>query len=160
MRILAVGDVCSEAGCSRLLSVLPKFKKDNSVDFTVINGENSATSGGISKQSAELLLSAGADVITGGNHTLNRKDFRPLLDENERLLRPHNLPNAEYGSGYCLVDMGYTKIAVINLLGQIYLDMLGAENPFLCADVQIEKAKAREQITSRDLFVRCKKSCS
>ena len=142
MRILAVGDVCSEAGCSRLLSVLPKFKKDNSVDFTVINGENSATSGGISKQSAELLLSAGADVITGGNHTLNRKDFRPLLDENERLLRPHNLPNAEYGSGYCLVDMGYTKIAVINLLGQIYLDMLGAENPFFCADVQIEKAKA------------------
>ena len=142
MRILAVGDVCSDAGCSRLLSVLPKFKKENSVDFTVVNGENSAASNGISKQSAELLLSAGADVITGGNHTLNRKDFRPLLDENERLLRPHNMPNAEYGSGYCLVDMGYTKVAVINLLGQIYLDMHKAENPFLCADAQIERAKS------------------
>ena len=142
MRILAVGDVCSDAGCSRLLSVLPKFKKENSVDFTVVNGENSAATNGISKQSAELLLSAGADVITGGNHTLNRKDFRPVLDENERLLRPHNLPNAEYGSGYCIVDMGYVKIAVINLLGQIYLDMHMAQNPFLCADALIEKAKS------------------
>lgn len=141
MRILTVGDVCSEAGCNRLLSALPKFKKENGVDFTVVNGENSAASNGISKQSAELLLSAGADVITGGNHTLNRKDFRPLLDENERLLRPHNIPNAEFGSGYSLVDMGYAKVAVINLLGQIYLDMLGAENPFLCADKLIEKAK-------------------
>ncbi len=142
MRILAVGDVCSDAGCSRLLSVLPRFKKENGVDFTVVNGENSAASNGISKQSAELLLSAGADVISGGNHTLNRKDFKPLLDENERLLRPHNIPNAEYGSGYCLVDMGYAKIAVINLLGQIYLDMHKAQNPFICADYLIEKAKA------------------
>lgn len=142
MRILAVGDVCSDAGCNRLLSALPRFKKENGVDFTVVNGENSAASNGISKQSAELLLSAGADVISGGNHTLNRKDFRPLLDENERLLRPHNLPNAEYGSGYCIVDMGFAKIAVINLLGQIYLDMPGAENPFLCADTLINKAKA------------------
>ena len=142
MRILAVGDVCSEAGCNHLLSVLPRFKKENSVDFTVVNGENSAASNGISKQSAQLLLSAGADVITGGNHTLNRKDFRPLLDENERLLRPHNMPLAEYGSGYCLVDMGYTKIAVINLLGPIYLDMHKADNPFLCADSLVEKAKS------------------
>ena len=141
MRILTVGDVCSEAGCNRLLSALPKFKKENGVDFTVVNGENSAASNGISKQSAELLLSAGADVITGGNHTLNRKDFRPLLDENERLLRPHNMPLAEYGSGYCLVDMGYAKVAVINLLGQIYLDMHKAESPFAWADKLIERAK-------------------
>ncbi|MBQ5910660.1 MAG: TIGR00282 family metallophosphoesterase [Clostridia bacterium] len=142
MRILAIGDVCGEQATERLLTTLPKFKKDNGVDFTLINGENSAGSNGISKQTANALLTAGADVISGGNHTLHRKDFRPMLDENERLLRPHNLPSAEYGSGYCVVDMGYTKVAVINLLGQVYLDMHGAENPFICADKLIEKAKA------------------
>ena len=140
MRILAIGDVCGESGCNRLLYALPKFKKDNNVDFTIVNGENSSASNGISKDSAGVILAAGADVITGGNHTLHRKDFRPLLDQNEFFLRPHNIPNAEYGSGYCLVDMGYTKIAVINLLGQIYLDMFSAENPFICADSLVARA--------------------
>lgn len=142
MRILAIGDVCYEAGCNHLLKALPKLKKDKNIDFTVVNGENSASSNGISRDSAALILSAGADVITGGNHTLHRKDIRHLLDENERLLRPDNLPNAGYGSGYCLVDMGHTRVAVINLLGKVYLDMLGAENPFTSADFLIERAKA------------------
>lgn len=141
MRILTIGDVCGPKGCERLLSALPKFKKENKVDFTLVNGENSADTNGISKRSAELILNAGADVISGGNHTLHRREFRPLLDENERLLRPHNIPEAEYGKGYCIVDMGYAKIAVINLLGQVYLDMHKAENPFVCADKLIEKVK-------------------
>ncbi len=141
LRILSVGDVCYESGCDYLLKALPKLKKDKSIDFTVVNGENSASSNGISPQSASLILSAGADVVTGGNHTLHRKDFRHLLDENQRLLRPDNLPDVAYGSGYCLVDMGHTRVAVINLLGQVYLDMLGAENPFLAADNLIDKAE-------------------
>ncbi len=141
MRILAIGDVCGEVGCKKLLSVLPLLKKENGIDFTVVNGENSAASNGISADSAQIILSAGADVITGGNHTLHRKDFRNILDENERLLRPHNMPKAEYGSGYCIVDMGYTTVAVINLLGRIYLDMHETENPFLVADELINRAK-------------------
>ncbi len=142
MRVLSVGDVCYESGCDYLLKALPILKKDKNIDFTVVNGENSAASNGISPQSASLILSAGADVVTGGNHTLHRKDIRHLLDENERLLRPDNLPSASYGSGYCLVDMGYARVAVINLLGQVYLEMLGAENPFTAADVLIQRAKS------------------
>lgn len=140
MRILAIGDVCYEDGCRHLLKALPALKKELDIKLTVVNGENSAASNGISPESAGLIFSAGADVITGGNHTLHRKDFRPLLDENERLLRPHNLPDAGFGSGYCLVDMGYTRVAVINLMGQVYLDKMGAENPFTCADRLIERA--------------------
>ena len=140
MRILAIGDICGEQGCERLLKILPKFKKENQIDFTVVNGENSADTNGISGHSAEIILNAGADVVTGGNHTLHRKDFRHLLDENERLLRPHNIPSAQYGSGYCLVDMGYARVAVINLLGQVYLDMHEADNPFLCADTLLQRA--------------------
>lgn len=141
MRILAIGDVCGDLGCEHLLKVLPRFKKENGVDFTLVNGENSASVGGISPQSASTIFSAGADVITGGNHTLHRKDARPLLDSNEFMLRPHNLPSAKYGTGYCTVDMGYTKVAVINLLGQVYLETLQADNPFTAADSLIDRAK-------------------
>ncbi len=140
MNILVIGDVCGSIGCETVLKTLPSLKRELNVDFTVINGENSADGNGISKESAELLLKC-ADVITGGNHTLRRPDFHPLLDENERLLRPDNLSSAHYGSGYCLVDMGRIKIAVINLLGSIYLEHLKASNPFLAADKLIERAK-------------------
>ena len=141
MNILAIGDVCGESGCNLLLRVLPKLKKEYSVDLTIVNGENSAEGNGISKASAGLILSAGADVITGGNHTLRRKDFRNLLDENEFFLRPHNMPEAGFGGGYCLVDLGRTRAAVINLLGQVYLDMHKAENPFNVADALLLRAK-------------------
>ena len=90
MRILAIGDVCGEQGCERLLKELPKFKRENGVDFTVVNGENSADTNGISGHSAEMILNAGADVVTGGNHTLHRKDFRNLLDINSKLTTKQN----------------------------------------------------------------------
>lgn len=141
LKILAIGDVCGDSGCNFLLKALPKLKKEYSVDLTVVNGENSAEGNGISKSSAGLILSAGADVITGGNHTLRRKDFRNLLDQNEFFLRPHNMPEAEFGSGYCLIDLGRTRAAVINLLGQVYLDLHKAENPFKFADELLERAK-------------------
>lgn len=140
MNILVIGDVCGSIGCETVLKVLPCLKKELNVDFTLINGENSADGNGISKDSAEVLLKC-ADVVTGGNHTLRRPDFHPTLDENERLLRPDNLESAHYGSGYCLVDMGRIKVAVINLLGTIYLEHLKASNPFLAADKLIERAK-------------------
>lgn len=142
MKILAIGDVCGTVGCEKLMSVLPKLKKEYDVSFTVVNGENSADGNGISPASAGMIFTAGADVITGGNHTLRRRDAHEMLDENERLLRPSNFDKAEYGHGYCLVDMGCCSVAVINLSGTVYLERLEASNPFLAVDELIEKANA------------------
>ncbi len=142
MKILAIGDVCGSRGCERLLQLLPKLKKEYGVDFTIVNGENSADGNGISPTSADMIFAAGADVITGGNHTLRRRDIHNLLDENERLLRPDNLPEAEFGQGYCLVDMGYCSVAVLNLSGTVYLEKLAAENPFIAAEKLLERAKS------------------
>lgn len=141
MKILAIGDVCGSIGCNKLMRVLPALKKEYNVDFTVVNGENSADGNGISPESAADIFAAGADVITGGNHTLRRRDIHSLLDEKERILRPDNLPKCEYGSGYCLVDLGYCSVAVINLSGNIYLERLEASNPFIAVDGLIERAK-------------------
>lgn len=141
MRVLFVGDVCGSVGCDFAASVLPAFRRENSIDFTVINGENSADGNGITPQSADVLFACGADVITGGNHTMRRREVHDMLEENERLLRPQNI-NAKYGSGYCLVDMGRLQVAVINLSGQVYLERHDPSNPFLAADALLERAKA------------------
>lgn len=142
MRMLAVGDVCGYTGCEYVRKKLALLKKEKAIDAVIINGENSAEGNGITPESADILFSSGADVITGGNHSLRRKEIFNYLDDNEFLLRPHNLPDAEYGKGYCLVDFGRYSLAVINLSGRIYLEKLNAENPFDYADKLIEKAKS------------------
>ena len=142
MRLLAVGDVCGVLGCEEIRKRLPDIKKKNNIDAVIINGENSAEGNGITPYSADFLFSCGADVITGGNHSLRRKEVFNLLDSNPFLLRPHNLPDAEYGKGYAVVDYGNFQMAVINLSGIIYLEKMNAQNPFLIADELINKAKA------------------
>ena len=140
MRILALGDVVGSVGCNALKHVLPKLKAEKNIDFCVVNGENSADGNGILSQSAELLFSIGADVITGGNHTFRRPEFLPYLDENDFIIRPANYGPEAAGKGSCVFDMGRCKVGVINLLGVVYLDPLA--NPFETVDNEIQKLKA------------------
>ncbi len=141
MRVLCVGDVCGSIGCEFVGKILPRIKREENIDFIIVNGENSADGNGITPQSAAMLFSCGADVITGGNHTMRRREIHEQLDSNPYLLRPQNI-TADYGSGYCLVDLGRTQAAVINLSGQIYLEATGATNPFEAADELIERARS------------------
>ncbi len=141
MRLLAVGDVCGPAGCEEIRRKLSLAKQKYRIDAVIVNGENSAEGNGITPDSADYIFACGADVITGGNHSLRRKEIYNYLDEHSYILRPHNLPEAEFGSGYCLVDFGFFRMAVINLSGKIYLERVGADNPFIAADLLLERAK-------------------
>jgi metallophosphoesterase (TIGR00282 family) len=140
MKILTVGDVCGNIGCLYLQKTLPKIKRENKIDLTIVNGENSADGNGITPLSADSLFAAGADVITGGNHSLRRREVFGLLDENPFLLRPHNIVTTGNGKGYCEVDLGHTKVAVINLAGRVY--MPEATSPFDVADQLIDTANS------------------
>ena len=140
MKALAIGDVFGKNGCDFLLKKLPVIKKEYSIDLVIANGENSAEGNGILPSSAETLYAAGVDVITGGNHSLRRKEIYTMLEENPFLLRPANYPASIPGKGITYVDMGYTTVAVINILGVIYLESLAC--PFETADKLINEAKA------------------
>lgn len=142
MKVLTVGDVCAPDGCDFALRLIPKIKREQNIDMVIVNGENSAAGNGITPESANALFTAGADVITGGNHSLRRKEIFEMLDSNPFILRPHNLKDAEAGSGYCLFDMGKYQAAVINISGQIYLERTNADNPFKCVDELINRAKS------------------
>ena len=142
MRVLAVGDVCGSIGCDYVRKVLPALKREKNIYFTVINAENSADGNGITPFSAQNLLNVGADVLTGGNHSLRREEVYDYLEEKDCVLRPHNLGDAKYGKGYTVVDCGRFSVAVINLSGKIYLEKNSPSCPFAAADELIEKAKS------------------
>ena len=139
MNILCVGDVFGEQGCQILQKCLPKIKKAKAIDMVIVNGENSAVGNGITPASARMLVNCGADVVTGGNHTMRRKEIAETLEECDYILRPANLSADLPGGGYAVVDLGHTRVAVIRLLGSVYMEC--DENPFDAVDSLIQRAK-------------------
>ena len=132
MNILFLGDVIGEAGCRLLQKTLSELKRKHCVDVCIVNGENSAEGNGITAESANMLFSAGADVITTGNHVLRRREVYDLLDRKTGVLRPANYHKTVPGSGVYLVDMLRYQLCVINLQGQTYMEPCG--NPFETMD--------------------------
>ena len=124
LRILALGDVVGEEGV-RLLENGGRLRRligERRADLTIVNGENSAEGNGTSRESAERLLDAGADVITGGNHTWRRRDVYRLLDEGECLIRPANYPPDAPGVGCVIAEARGYRVLVLNLIGTVYMD--------------------------------------
>jgi len=137
--LLFIGDVVGKAGCDFLADKLRKIKKQYDIDITVVNGENSAQGNGITKFSADLIMNAGADIITTGNHAFKRREAYEIYD-NDFILRPANYPPEGCpGKGVSTIDMGAFSAAVINLSGTVYLDPL--DNPFTIIDGLLENIK-------------------
>ena len=136
MKIFVVGDVVGEIGCRFFADKLPLIKREENISFCIVNGENSAPGNGVSKSSAEFLLSSGADFITTGNHVFKKHDVYNYLDESSRIIRPFNMHTSNPGYGIGKVDTGRYKIGIINLLGQAF--MSGSDNPFDAADRALE----------------------
>lgn len=130
--LLFIGDVVGKAGCDFLMSKLRLIKRQFSIDITVVNGENSAQGNGITRESADMIIRAGADIITTGNHAFRRKESLGIYDE-DYIIRPANYPEGGcVGRGICTLDMGAYSVAVVNLMGTVYMDPL--DNPFTKID--------------------------
>ena len=140
MNILTIGDVVGTNGCEFLRKKLPALKKQYKIDLCIVNGENSAQGNGILPQSADHIFTSGADIITTGNHALRRFEIYNRLDETDSpVIRPANFYRTAPGKGYYIIDKGFIKIAVINLIGVVYLE--NNENPFDCIDKVLEEVK-------------------
>lgn len=128
MRLLFIGDIVGKEGCNFLAEKLYGIKKEHSVDITVANGENSAAGNGITKYSLDFLTNCGVDVITTGNHAFKRRECSEIFEKTEHLIRPANYPDDVVGKGVYILDMGMTQVAIINLMGVVYMEPL--DNPF------------------------------
>ena len=144
MNILAIGDLVGNAGIQELKKRLYNIKKEEKIDFVIVNGENSAEGMGITKKNFEDILSLNVDVITMGNHTWGKKDIFKFIDH-PKLIRPANYPEGVVGKGYSIYECKNKKIAVINLIGRVSLTIL-SENPFLKADEILEEIKDKADI--------------
>ncbi|MDX6504922.1 MAG: 2,3-cyclic-nucleotide 2-phosphodiesterase [Gaiellaceae bacterium] len=142
MQILFVADVFGVPGRRAVEERLPGLIAEHAVDFCIVNGENIADGAGITPKLAERLLAAGADVVTLGNHVWRRGEIGGYLDAAERVIRPANMAAASPGKGLAVAPArDGTPVAVLNLMGTVFLDV--ATGPFEFVDALVDEARAR-----------------
>ncbi len=150
MRILCIGDVTSPRGVEHLRQNLWRIRKENGIDFCIVNAENAALITGASSADAETLFSAGADCLTGGNHTMRNKSVYTYLDDTEAMLRPINFGDAAPGHGYTVLDCNGYRIMVINAMGNIHIDPV-LDNPYAYIDRALERECGRYDLAVLDI---------
>ena len=133
MRVLFIGDIVGSPGRQIVHDRLADIVAQQKIDLVIANGENSASGFGITPRLAEELLKTDIAVLTGGNHSWDRKEILEYLPHEPRLLRPANFPNGSPGSGlYIGTAKNGVKYAVLNLQGRVFLPAI--DDPFRKAD--------------------------
>ena len=118
IHVLAVGDVVGDAGVDFLCRQLPALRKHHDIHFTVVCGENAACNGLLPPQ-ADAIFSAGADVITMGNHTWDKRQIIKYMEGNPYLLRPANYTVLTPGRGWGVFNGPRgLRIRVVDLIGR------------------------------------------
>ena len=137
MRLLFLGDVVGRSGREALLSTLPRLRERWSLDFVVVNGENSAGGFGITEKILEEFLDAGADAVTLGNHAFDQKETLVYIDRQSRLIRPVNFPPGTPGRGANVLEArNGARVLVTNILGRVF--MADMDCPFRAIDRELE----------------------
>ena len=123
MKILFLGDIVGNVGCNAIKSNISNIIKTKKIDFVIVNGENSYSTGvGITENIANELFSCGIDVITTGNHVWDQKETFEHIQTEKRLLRPKNMSKDLPGNGFGIfLSKNGFKIGVLNLMGNVFM---------------------------------------
>jgi hypothetical protein len=111
------------------------------LDYVVVNGENSAGGRGINAAIAEDLFGCGVDIISGGNHTFQVREVYPYLDDEPRMLRPFNYPAGAPGHGVATAG----SLTVVNLIGRVFMGS-DYDDPFRAAPLALEQVPAGNSV--------------
>jgi metallophosphoesterase (TIGR00282 family) len=137
MRILFIGDIVGSPGREMVTKHLAEIVERERADLVVVNGENSAAGFGITPKIADELFALGADVITGGNHSWDKKEILEYIPNEPRLLRPANFPKSPGRGLYVGTSRGGVRYAVLNLQGRVFMTQLDC--PFRTADAELAR---------------------
>jgi len=136
MRILFLGDIIGKAGRDVVATELPRLIEMLKLDFVIANGENAAHGFGITRPIANELFALGVDCITTGNHWADQREILSVLDEEDRILRPRNLPAGAPGKGANLYQArNGQSVLVIAPMGRVFMDAY--DDPFAAVDKEL-----------------------
>ncbi len=140
LKILFFGDLVGKTGRNAVITYLSELHQNNNIyPFVIINGENASHGFGLTEKNYTELTEAGVDCITSGNHIWDKKEIFTYIDSADKLIRPINYPAGTPGVGSRLFDFNGEKIAVINVLGRIFMQPL--DSPWEVVKNEVAKLK-------------------
>ena len=146
MRLLFLGDMVGRSGRTAVWERLPGLVSDLKLDFVIVNGENAAGGFGITEEIFRETLSAGADVVTTGNHVWDQREALEFAPHQERFLRPANFPSGTPGRGSGLYEArNGARVLVANIMGRIFMHP-ELDDPFQSAEHMLESTQLGEHV--------------
>lgn len=134
MKILFLGDVVGRAGRRAITENLAKLREAWRLDFVVVNSENATGGMGLSGSHAKVILEAGVDCITLGDHAFDQKDMLQFIQGEPRIIRPLNFAKDAPGRGHGVFsDARGRKVLVTQALGQVFMKR-AFDDPFSALD--------------------------
>ncbi len=122
MKILFLGDVMGRAGRTAVAERLPGLRTEWGLDFVVVNGENASQGIGLTAEHAKVILQAGADCITLGDHAFDQKDMLQFIETEPRIIRPLNFSKVAPGKGARVFEATQgRRVLVTQALGQVFM---------------------------------------
>src|SRR6266567_1249405 len=145
MRVLFIGDIVGRSGRAILLERLPRLIAEWRLDFVAVNGENAAGGFGITEAIYQEFVDAGADVISGGNHSWDQKEALVFIERAPKLLRPINFPPGTPGRGVALIEAkNGARVLVVNAMGRIFMDPL--DDPFAAVERELTVCPLKQAV--------------
>ncbi len=138
MKIAFIGDIVGKPGRLMIKRHLKRLQQEHFIDFTIANYENASHGFGLTQKNCEELLGYGIDMMSGGNHSFDKKEILGLF-ETHPLIRPVNYPEATPGNGVFATMLLGKELAVVNLMGHYTMPM--ADNPFTRIKEVVERLK-------------------
>src|SRR4051812_33869839 len=154
MRILFIGDIVGRSGRAIVAERLPALVRDWKLDFVAINGENAAGGFGITEAIYQEFLDAGADVVTGGNHSWDQKEALVFIERAPKLLRPINYPAGTPGRGVALIEArNGARVLIVNVMGRAFMEPL--DDPFAAVERELSACALKREADAVIVDVHC-----
>src|SRR5260370_6582513 len=99
MRVFFIGDIVGSPGREIVRERLADVVSQKKIDLVIANGENSASGFGITPKIVDELLRCGVEVISGGNHSWDRRGINEVLPHETRGRRAAKFSDVAPGGG-------------------------------------------------------------
>ena len=133
MRLLFIGDIVGKPGRQICTQALRGLRQEQAIDLIVANAENASGGSGLTPPIYRELLAAGIDGITLGDHVYKRREIIPILQNEQRIVRPANYPAEAPGPEVIILTAAnQVRVAVFTLLGRVFMPPVDC--PFHAAD--------------------------
>lgn len=152
MRLLFIGDIVGRPGRDFVVRATRGLIVRHKLDLVIANAENAAGGSGLTPQIYRELVNAGVDAITLGDHVYRRKEIYSILQTEDNIVRPANLPAEAVGRQWTVVmARDGTQVALFCVLGQLF--MKPADNPWRCADRVLAEIPSDVRVRFLDFHV-------